>query len=155
MRWFWIACVACLMAGAAWGQVVGNVGIVGIGGIDLRAGECLRVASVSPLSLQKIDCPAKAESKLDTRVCDNAGMCKSESSEPREIPATKNTPKTPWERYTSSGSWCPVPLNGDTSCLVCLNGASYNICPVYSCPSQGSWIQEDSTDGKHWCRKIQ
>src|ERR1700683_4438474 len=83
MRWFWIAYVACLMAGAAWGQDAPKPNILSaltetatstpvkwnIGGVALVTGECFRVMTESPLSAEKIDCPAKADSEPDENTC--------------------------------------------------------------------------------------
>ncbi|HXN71606.1 MAG TPA: hypothetical protein VN861_03525 [Candidatus Acidoferrales bacterium] len=146
MRWFW---VACLMAGSAVGQEAKVVKIPILDPMPLTT-DSVWLAADGWLRLnlhgnayrlmpeaEKIDCPVRAEAEMVPRWRDcmpnessTNGQCfdmiPALKSEPREIPAT-----------SAGREW-----------------KSPNWEDVYSCPSQGSWIQENSTDGKPWCRKI-
>jgi hypothetical protein len=87
-------------------------------------------------------------------------------SEPREIPATKieriEHVDDLLDRYVKAGGYpsdfmelfrytCEAVIGGDSGVA---DGTTCTYPPRYSCPSQGSWILEISTNGKHWCREV-
>jgi hypothetical protein len=131
-------------------------------------GDCLRVTSVGGdshtlsvdfVSAEKIDCPMRAEAEMVPRWRDcmpnessTNGRCfdmiPALKSEPREIPATMEKRET-----GADSNWCNKRDAYSCTAMACVPRKV--TIEVPTCPSQGSWIQENSTDGKHWCRKIQ